>query len=167
MPENSPLQAGEESGHVLFFRAEEDPAPEVSSQLLGSPFCHSWPVVRVHVQPPLHSPGEVAAALALGVGSDSSEFEASCHFANGTTTNSSPLPQAVSLPLSTASLGSDAVGHWLNECQLLSGHKWMPPVYRSKTGSLVLLQEGWLWSLSQPLWVLFGPVSSGGNSNIL
>lgn len=48
----SPLQAGEESRvawHFLFFRADEDPAPEIPSQLLGPPFCHSWPVVSVQV----------------------------------------------------------------------------------------------------------------------
>lgn len=108
---------------------------------------------------PTHSPREVAAP-ALQMGSDSSGFGASCRFANGTSTNPSPLPQAVSVLLSTASPGPEP-GLYLamSGCHLYTGPR--------QAAWLALLHEGWLWSLPQALWVLFGPLSSGGNSTIL
>lgn len=65
-----------------------------------------------------------AAAPAFGVGSDSSGFGASCRFANGTSTNPSPLPRALSLPPSTASPaspGPEPGRHWLDGCHLYTG----------------------------------------------
>lgn len=70
----------------------------------------------------------------FGVGSDPCGFGASTVAAlqMGLSTNPCPLPHAIPLPPTTtspASPCSEPVGHWLSECLLIFGHKWMPPVY--------------------------------------
>lgn len=127
-----PYKLGRQQGGLacaLFSRAGKDPAPEVLSQLWGGPlFCHSWPVIRVHVQPPPHTQpkGSGCSCIADGLRlfwvwgqlplckwyiykSISSSSGRLC-----TSEHCFPRPRT-----------------WL-----VSGHEWMPPVYWSKTGSL-------------------------------